>query len=60
MGNLCSNTRGCPASLYMNCQGYKDGLNCWEVNDKPCCLDTDRSRCRSCEVYKVYTRSKEA
>ena len=51
MANLCVVTRGCPASLYMSCRGFKDGLDCWQIERKPCCRNTDLSICFSCEVY---------
>ena len=53
MKNLCSNSeyKGCPASSYMRCRAYKEGLNCWEVRNKPCCPDTDSSTCTGCKVY---------
>gem|GEM_PF-3353569 len=49
--NLCVVARGCPASLYMSCRGFKDGLNCWEIDAKPCCRDNDLSICLGCAVY---------
>jgi len=50
MQNKCSDTNrnGCPASFYLRCKGYKEGLNCWEISEKPCCSCTDLSTCRQC------------
>jgi len=47
----CWEYRGCTASLYLMCEAYKRGLNCWEYPDKPCCKRKDLTRCRECEVY---------
>ena len=53
MYNCCSDrTRhGCPASFYLGCSGYEKGLNCWEVDEKPCCSNSDFSICLACKVY---------
>lgn len=55
MANLCGNRKfhGCPASFYLRCHAYANGLNCWEVPCKPCCSVTDLSICRECKVYKT-------
>jgi hypothetical protein len=52
MANLCSNAdfHGCPASFYLKCPGYKKGLNCWEIERKPCCPNTDSMQCTDCKV----------
>ncbi len=53
MANYCGDRTylGCPASFYTTCKAYKEGLNCWEVDNKPCCNNTDISVCKSCKVY---------
>ncbi len=52
--NACSNLRRCPASYYHNCSAYKKGLNCWDVEDVPCCRRNDKSRCSSCTLFRAY------
>lgn len=53
MANLCSNAdyHGCPASFYLKCSGYKRGLNCWQIKQKPCCPNTGPTQCSECRVY---------
>ncbi len=52
MKNRCSNKKysGCPASMYMICEGFENGKNCWELEEKPCCPVTDSSVCKTCRV----------
>lgn len=45
----CRAIRGCPASLYLNCEIHARGLNCWEVEED--CMDCD-GRCEECEVFR--------
>ena len=53
MENACGNRayRGCPASFYTKCRGYREGLSCLEFSDKPCCKNNDLSTCVQCKVY---------
>lgn len=53
MKNLCGDYtfHGCPASFYTSCRAYKEGLNCWEIEDKPCCRNSNFSICSNCKVY---------
>ena len=52
MANVCQcyEVRGCPASLYLRCEAYATGRNCWEAPTKPCCKAADLQRCRFCSV----------
>lgn len=54
MANKCSdyNVKGCPASYYLKCSAYAEGMNCWEVASVPCCSKSMLSECRDCEVYR--------
>ena len=54
MANKCSdyNVKGCPASYYLKCSAYAEGMNCWEVTRVPCCAKSMLSECRDCEVYR--------
>lgn len=45
----CHNIRGCPASLYLNCENYLRHVNCWE--SEAGCVECDRG-CAVCKVYK--------
>jgi hypothetical protein len=47
----CFEVRGCPASHYLICQAYKEGKDCWEVEDIPCCKRKNKDRCKDCNVY---------
>ncbi|HIE08398.1 MAG TPA: hypothetical protein EYP65_00945 [Armatimonadetes bacterium] len=47
----CFEVYPCPASMYLQCEAYAKGLNCWDVPDKPCCKRKDLSRCLNCPVY---------
>lgn len=49
--SACSDLRKCPASHYHNCQAYKSGLNCWDIEDVPCCRRNDKARCYTCTLY---------
>ncbi|MCK5683343.1 hypothetical protein KAJ27_04460 [bacterium] len=58
--STCWQIRCCPASLYNICNAYLNKKNCWEWNkEKPCCKRMDLSRCKDCEVYKVFLATKE-
>ncbi|HHV62592.1 MAG TPA: hypothetical protein GXX51_08150 [Firmicutes bacterium] len=45
----CRAIRGCPASLYLNCEVHARGLNCWETEEG--CMDCD-GHCEECEVLR--------
>lgn len=47
----CFEVYPCPASMYLQCEAYKRGINCWDVPVKPCCKRRDLSRCKTCPVY---------
>lgn len=49
--------KGCPASHYLSCPAYSRGLNCWEVENVPCCRRNDKIRCYSCKVYLKVLRA---
>ncbi|MCE5313485.1 MAG: hypothetical protein ABFD49_01770 [Armatimonadota bacterium] len=59
MKGVCSNHafRGCPASFYLSCRGYAEGLNCWELDEKPCCPTSDPAVCKKCAVYIKYNHA---
>ncbi|MFQ3550053.1 MAG: hypothetical protein SNJ70_09925 [Armatimonadota bacterium] len=50
----CSNSihTYCPESFHSNCEAYKSGKNCWEVEEKPCCLSNDLDNCVKCSIFK--------
>lgn len=53
--STCWQIRCCPASLYNICNAYLNSKNCWEWDkEKPCCKRMDLSRCKDCEVFKLY------
>ncbi len=54
MANKCSDylVKGCPASCYLKCPALRDGKNCWEVLNVPCCPKSSLDACRRCEVFK--------
>ena len=47
----CFEVYPCPASMYLQCEAYAKGLNCWDVPEKPCCKRKDLSRCLNCPVF---------
>ncbi|MDI6786360.1 MAG: hypothetical protein QMD92_06575 [bacterium] len=49
----CFEVRCCPVSCYMICNAYKNGTNCWDTNNIPCCKRDNKDRCKSCHIYKT-------
>ncbi|MDI6735846.1 MAG: hypothetical protein QME42_06590 [bacterium] len=55
----CFEIRGCPASHYLNCVAYRNGLNCWETPQIPCCKRNDKERCPQCPIYQTVVGKSE-
>lgn len=49
--SMCWEVTNCPAGLYLICDAYKKGLNCFEIFPRPCCKREKSERCRECEVF---------
>lgn len=47
----CFEVEPCPASHYLKCPAYKQGKNCWETVNIPCCKRNNKDRCPPCSVY---------
>ncbi len=56
MASKCSDysVKGCPASYYLKCRAYAEGLNCWDLVSVPCCSKANLTECRDCEIYKKW------
>lgn len=54
----CFEVRRCPASCYMICKAYKNGTDCWNTTDLPCCKRDVKDRCSSCHIYKMALEEK--
>jgi hypothetical protein len=48
----CFEVRHCPASCYMICKAYKEGSDCWNTINIPCCKRNNKDRCENCHIYK--------
>ena len=52
--NTCRSLRGCPASQYLRCQAYLQGLECWQVDEPRCTLELRYCLQYGCPVYDRY------
>ncbi len=47
----CQELRGCPASQYLNCEAYREGLRCFEVAQPRCTRDLLLCMQLGCPAY---------
>ncbi len=48
----CGDVKGCPASHYMNCIPFSEGVSCWEIRRG--CLCHVYPDCTDCLIYQGY------
>ena len=53
--NNCQRLRACPASQYLNCEAYKRGLECWQIDEPRCALELRFCLQYGCPVYERYS-----
>ncbi|MEJ5186112.1 MAG: hypothetical protein WHT46_03420 [Candidatus Geothermincolales bacterium] len=57
--NRCRELRGCPASQYLACEAWREGSNCWEVEDPRCSVGLEKCMRYGCPVYSLYSKEIE-
>ncbi len=58
--NHCAKIRGCPASQYLRCEAWLEGLECWEISAPRCANDLRLCMQYGCPVYDKYSSDIEA
>lgn len=53
--NNCHKLRACPASQYINCEAYKRGLECWQVDEPRCSMELRFCLQYGCPVYDKFS-----
>lgn len=51
----CRQLRGCPASQYSDCEAFRRGLQCWQIDQPRCSLELRLCLQYGCPVYERYS-----
>lgn len=51
----CRQLRGCPASQYLDCEAFRRGLQCWQIDQPRCSLELRFCLQYGCPVYERYS-----
>jgi hypothetical protein len=58
--NHCAKIKECPASQYLLCEAWLEGLECWEIASPRCSAGLRLCLQYGCPVYERYTTDIEA
>lgn len=58
--NRCARLKECPASQYLKCEAWLDGLDCWEVLSPRCSSGLHLCMQYGCPVYERFSADIEA
>jgi hypothetical protein len=53
--NNCQKLRGCPASQYLSCEAFRQGLECWQISQPRCSVELRYCLQYGCPVYDRYS-----
>lgn len=58
--NRCAKIKECPASQYLRCEAWLEGMDCWEIASPRCSAGLRLCLQYGCPVYERYSAEIEA